>query len=441
MKAIWSLAAKDLRLLFRDRMALFFIIVFPVLMGLFFGMIGASFGHEPDESSIRLGLVDLDHSEFSKLFVAHLDEIPAIRIIPTQHDAARDAVLDGKLAAYIQIPKGFGRTAGIFWMAPPTLELGVDPSRAAEGYMIRGYIMQAFGQLVQERFRNPASIRRQVRQYIDAINQDDSIPPPKRALLATFMRTLDAFLGTLQRFNDQMNAADHATTSAAGDTFEFVNIDAVDIARPKSPSEALTAKLRSQWDIPFPSAMLWGVMGCVAGFAISLVRERVEGTLVRLQVAPISRAHVLAGKATACFLATLGVIAFLTALGLILGIQLARPDLLVLAALSVAICFVGLMMLVSVLGKTEEAVAGAGWAIIVVMCMFGGGMIPLVFMPAFMVPISNFSPVKWGIYALEGAIWRDFTFQQMLLPCSILITIGVVSFAVGARVFARRSGA
>ena len=48
---------------------------------------------------------------------------------------------------------------------------------------------------------------------------------------------------------------------------------------------------------------MWGIIGCVMSFAISLVSERVHGTFVRLQMAPLTRAQVLGGKALACFLA------------------------------------------------------------------------------------------------------------------------------------------
>ena len=37
--------------------------------------------------------------------------------------------------------------------------------------------------------------------------------------------------------------------------------------------------------------------------------------------------------------------------------------------------------------------------------------------------LGQASPVKWSILALEGAIWRDFTAQQMLLPCVVLVAI------------------
>jgi ABC-2 type transport system permease protein len=44
---------------------------------------------------------------------------------------------------------------------------------------------------------------------------------------------------------------------------------------------------------------------------------------------------------------------------------------------------------------------------------------------------SHASPVRWGILALEGAIWRDFSAAEMLLPCAILIGVGVVGFLAG----------
>ena len=35
---------------------------------------------------------------------------------------------------------------------------------------------------------------------------------------------------------------------------------------------------------------MWGIIGCIMSFAISLVSERVHGTFVRLQMAPLTRA-------------------------------------------------------------------------------------------------------------------------------------------------------
>jgi ABC-2 type transport system permease protein len=54
-----------------------------------------------------------------------------------------------------------------------------------------------------------------------------------------------------------------------------------------------------------------------------------------------------------------------------------------------------------------------------------------------LVKISHFSPVKWSVLALEGAIWRGFSFTDMLLPAAVLLGIGAVGFAVGVSVLTR----
>jgi ABC-2 type transport system permease protein len=64
-------------------------------------------------------------------------------------------------------------------------------------------------------------------------------------------------------------------------------------------------------------------------------------------------------------------------------------------------------------------------------------MIPLVFMPKFMTAISHFSPVKWSILSLEGAIWRGFSLDEMLLPCGALVLTGAVCLAIGTVVLSR----
>ncbi|MBU0717617.1 MAG: ABC transporter permease, partial [Planctomycetes bacterium] len=78
---------------------------------------------------------------------------------------------------------------------------------------------------------------------------------------------------------------------------------------------------------------------------------------------------------------------------------------------------------------------GIGWAVLLIMAMLGGGMVPLIVMPGWMQTLSHVSPVKWAIVAMEGAIWRNFTLPEMLFPCGILLGVGVVCFAIGVRTF------
>ena len=58
-------------------------------------------------------------------------------------------------------------------------------------------------------------------------------------------------------------------------------------------------------------------------------------------------------------------------------------------------------------------------------------------MPPWLLSISDVSPFKWGILAMEGAVWRGFEFGDMLLPCGVLCAIGAVFFAIGVTIFRR----
>ena len=57
MNQVLVMAIKDLRLLFRDKLGAFFIIGFPILMGIFFGMVmggpSSGSGRAKDENSNR----------------------------------------------------------------------------------------------------------------------------------------------------------------------------------------------------------------------------------------------------------------------------------------------------------------------------------------------------------------------------------------------------
>ena len=192
------------------------------------------------------------------------------------------------------------------------------------------------------------------------------------------------------------------------------------------------AQPAKSFEVTFPQAILWGLLGVMSTFAISMVRERNQGTLIRLRVSPLSFFQILAGKGLACFIAAACVMIALLAVGkLLFGIHLGSPLLLALGIGSSAFAMVGIMLLLSVLGKTEPAVAGSSWGVMITMAMFGGGMIPVFVMPPWMQTASNLSPLKWTSVAIEGAIWRGYSLQEMLLPCGILVGVGIVTFAVG----------
>ncbi|MBM4362839.1 MAG: ABC transporter permease, partial [Deltaproteobacteria bacterium] len=212
---------------------------------------------------------------------------------------------------------------------------------------------------------------------------------------------------------------------------------------PRVEVRELTARAtapHSAYEVVFAAALLWGLMGCAAAFAVSFVTERASGTLVRLSAAPVGRGAIVGGKALACGIACTADALLLWGFSRVaLGVQVPSPLLFLAALLSTVACFVGITMTLAGLGKTEQAVAGAGWSTLIVMAMLGGAMVPRYLLPAWLQSVGLVSPVHWGIRALEAASFRGLGAAELVVPCAVLLGTGLAGFA-GGLVLLRRAG-
>ncbi|OHB64210.1 MAG: hypothetical protein A2Y77_13905, partial [Planctomycetes bacterium RBG_13_62_9] len=360
-------------------------------------------------------------SEFSQQYISHLESTEALKVSRLDREQALARVRKGGGAAAVVIKPGFGDGFGaMFDTNEPKLQIASDPGRKMEAAYLEGLLAKAQFEVMAKRFRDRQWMRGQMADWRKEIKAAGGLAPGDANVFLRFFDSTDSFLADV---NDQ--------TYAGGLGNGAFNVARLDVQRENQG-------LRTPFQITFPQAILWAILSCAATFAISIVRERTTGTFQRLRVGPISQADILAGKGLACFSTCALVIVLLVLLGkLVFKVPIGSPALFVVAAVCTCLCFVGLMMLVSTLGKTEQSVGGAGWAILMILAMFGGAMMPLAFMPAWMRNISHFSPIKWGILAMEGAIWRDFSFTEMLLPCGVLLAVGAAFFTLGVLMLRR----
>lgn len=441
MRAILALAGKDLRLLSRNRGHLFFTLLWPLLVAVFFGFLFGGRG----SGRMRLVVVDEDSTPASTALVERLRRTEGLEVEARPLPEATVLVRKGKRPGYVRIPKGYGeRSERLFWGTPPTLEVATDPSRQAEAAMLEGLLTGAAMQGLQSLFGDPTRVQGMLDRALTDIDAGAagpdaaSSPSPDREKTRRFLGDLRSAFRNLPSPSPASPAVAGATAPSPGPSPSPTAGAWRPVVIESKPIAVAREGPRSGFEVTFPQGVLWGVIGCTVAFALSLVTERTRGTLVRLRVAPLSRAQILAGKALACFLTILALEALLFALGrAAFGVRPQSPALLLLACLCVAVCFVGLMMAVTVLGRTEQTVGGLAWALALPLAMFGGGMVPLFVMPAWMQPLSHLSPVRWAILALEGALWRGFTPAEMLGPCALLVAVGVLAFALGERLFAR----
>jgi ABC-2 type transport system permease protein len=413
MKIIWHLAAKEFKLLFRDKVGLFWAFGFPVLISLFF--VALFGGSGSGGSGIKIAIIDEDDSKTSRKFVEELKASPSLKVETPTLDEARAKVRQGKLAAYLLVNKGFGETAGFFG-GSATVELGLDPSRRAEEGFLQGILMQAAVKLMQEGFTDPARMAEQTNRAREAIAQSTTLSKEQR-------ESLDALMSSVEKWSK-------TPLPKAGDGGAAFDMQPLRIERRSIEKE--TSGPKSAFDITFPQGVMWGILGTITAFAVGLVLERSNGTMLRLRLAPIRFDQLLAGKALACFLTCMMIVSVILLFGrLLFGVHFDQPVMLLVTIVASGVCYTGIMMLLSTIGRTERAVGGIGWGVLMPLTMIGGGTIPLFFMPAWLQTASDISPIKWSILGMEGAMWRGLSWGEMLAPIGIQLAIGVACFALG----------
>ena len=396
----------------RNRGGMFFTFVWPILVTVLFGiMFGGNDNGE--QGKVRVAIVDEDNTEGSRAFIRKIEESFELTAM-TQADA-ENAVRRGQRTGFIVVKPGFGEASNrMFYGSPKEIEVGVDPARQAEAGMLEGLLMKHAATDMQKMFTDSQASTAMVDKALGDLKQ---APPDQVAPVERFLGELKTFMGTPQ--------SQGPPGSPQGE-WQPLKITKKDVAR-------IYEGPRNPFDITFPQGVIWGLIGCAMSFGISLVTERTHGTLVRLRMAPLTRAQILGGKALACFVSIGIVELMLLGVALAFGVRPTSYAILALAGLSAAICFVGFMMLVASMGKTEQTASGAAWAILMPLSMIGGAMVPTFVMPAWIQSLSFISPIRWAMLAIEGGVWRNFTVAEMALPCASLIAVGLVCFAIGTR--------
>ncbi len=421
MSKILAIAMKDLQLLKRDRTGLGFIIGVPILFAVFFG---SMYGDDDEPDVIEIATVDLDQTPASAAFIEALAADEALAVTELDLEEADEAVRRGDYSARLVIYPGFEENrAGFLFGEVPELGLGVDPSRRAEAGILEGLITRRAIENITQMMTEPDAVIPVLDRLRDELEQSDEVGTLERMVFGRF-------LGELQTFITEMSSQEETgDEEEEGFAFNPVNITTAEIrGESNGPS--------TPYDISFPQGIVWGLLSVVMAFATSLVNERTLGTLVRLRMAPLSVASILAGKALACFVTSTFVMVLLLMLGtFVFGITPTSWVLLLVGLICVSVAMTGLMMLMSTFGKTERTTGNIGWSLMMVMAMLGGGMLPLFMMPDWMATASHLSPIKWSVLAIEGGLWRGFSAAEMLVPCITLVAIGIASFVAGVKMF------
>lgn len=459
------LAAHQIRLLSRDRAAMFFTVVFPLLFGLGFGFIFQSVfggGSGTSKAEIAVAMVDLDQSPASRAFAGALARGGTLTLQPQADQAeAENDVRLGRLAAAVIVPAGFGEGARRIFAAGEGLSVEVvqDPSRYAESATVLGLVQAASYQTFAAVLTDPTLGREALAAAVDSVRADTTMPFVERNLLITAMQSARGFLERRQTPAPSPPPGGEAEPGATPDTpppppaaasppdspedtlalpaFQPITVRVRDVAPQRPEAGDARPTLRSAFDLTFGQGACWALLSCVTGFGLALVRERDGGTLLRLAAAPIARWQVIAGVALACFATAMAVLAMCRGVFWLVGVHNTRWAALALVFACCAWGFTGLMMLLAALAKTSGGAEGGIRAVLLVLALLGGAGVPQMFFQGWLAALPLISPFGWAIRAIDGVIWRGFSAAELALPCGVLLAVGTAGMALGAAAFRR----
>src|SRR5512143_1508181 len=120
MKTLLLLTVANIKSLTRDRAALFWTFLFPVMFVLLFGAIFSGSGN----SKITVGYVDEDKSAASTALKAGFEQVGLLDLQVGTREDELDAMKNGKVSAVIIIPKGV--QDAIVSKAPVAIEVYTD---------------------------------------------------------------------------------------------------------------------------------------------------------------------------------------------------------------------------------------------------------------------------------------------------------------------------
>jgi ABC-2 type transport system permease protein len=183
-----------------------------------------------------------------------------------------------------------------------------------------------------------------------------------------------------------------------------------------------------------PAWTIFAMFFMVVSLGSNIVKERVNGSFLRLKTMPTSFMLVMFSKMSVYVLVAVLQVALTFSMGIWilprLGLpELSLPDNFIAFAAVVfmsSMAAVSYALMIGSIARTEEQANGFGAISIIIFGAIGGILVPTFVMPAFMQLASNFSPLHWcleGFYILflKGGSWQELGKVFLFLGIFILI--------------------
>ena len=413
MKKLLLIGIKDLKLMFRDRAALTFMLLAPFLLTIGMGFVTGRFsGGSTGISDIPVVIVNLDKAQLGNALVDLFNSQDLADLMApsfeTDPQAARQMIENNQASAAIIIPEGF--TASII---------------PAEGATFNQNYLQPDAVQI-EVYSNPSSptsagiVKSIVDEFISRVEEG------RTSGMTAMIELVMSGLVSPQNAESEANRLFQNTDQTEN--------TAIKLRKNIEGGDAVQFDMLSYFA---PGMALMFLMYTVSYGGRSILSERAQGTLPRLMISPTETAQILGGKVVGIFFmgaAQMGIL--ILASSLFFQVKWGDSAGVIVLILAAVFGASGWGMLITSFARSPEQVGSIGSAIMLIFGILGGSFISLDQFPPLMRTISKITPNAWGLdgfttLALGGQL------SNLVEPVSALLIMGFVLFGIAVILFQR----
>ena len=406
---------KEFLLLKRDMGGVVTLFLMPLVLIITVTLIQDSTFKTKDDSKIPILLVDYDNGSVSKTVFDNLQKsnvfsvITAIDNEPITEAVAKEAVFKGKYQLAIVIPSHLSTDL------QAKIDQNVQKIVSSLGFT-DSLAVKKEAQLVNQK---------EVKLYFD--------PAVQLSFKSGVMNAIDKMISQIETksiyttFQDQLGEGDAKFEQKSFITFKEIvpRINNKD-STPNSVQHNV------------PAWTLFAIFFIVIPLSINIVKEKTQGTFIRLRTNPVSNMIVLGGKTVMYLIICLIQFYMMIAVAIFLFPHLGLPALNVegnLLLMSVVALFSGLAaigfgILLGTIAKTQEQSAPFGATSVIILAAIGGVWVPVFAMPKIMQVIAQSSPMNWGLEAFYDVLLRNAGLLELVPELSLLFIFFIVTTTI-----------
>jgi len=407
---------KEMLLLKRDFGGLVILFVMPLVLIVTITLIQDSTFKSVNESRIPILLVDHDNGTISKTVKENLNESGSFDIV-TKIDGttlteatAKEAVFKGKYQLAIVIPEKLS--------ADLQLKVNQNVEKIVSQFGLEDTTSVAKEKVVVK--------SKEVKLYFDPATQLTFKNAVKSAIdkMISQIETQSIY----STFQDQLGEGDEPIFEQES----FITFK--EIVPRVNDKEILPNSVQHN----VPAWALFAIFFIVVPLSINIVKEKGQGTQIRLITNPVPYAVIIAGK-TATYLVICMIQFFLmVAVGVYLFPYLGLPVLDVngklllmsIVALFSGLAAIGFGILLGTIAKTQEQSAPFGATSVVILAAIGGVWVPVFAMPKIMQYVSHISPMNWGLNAFYDVLLRNGNIVEILPEINLLLLFFILTITI-----------